>query len=355
MIFRMFTLIILFHLILLSGCGVDLEKLRLDPYKISGNIVSVSEIIPLADVGAGGARIKISGSGFTTPMDITIGNNPCTAVSIQGSTEAYCTVPASSSGNTDITVENITITNGIGNTEVLVGAFTYVGDPSMWLDAQGGNYINTGIPSNDDPVTDWVDRSRSPKIVNQLTVGAEPIFKAGDGNGIESIYFDGSARYLIGPAQNLLYTDTTSSILIVFDTGQIPSSGASFAAPALFFNDVAKYGIVLRQDSLVNYNWRSSTQWDAIYSPISIDEGRILATALHANGNLLISKNGSSFNSATSGGTKAGMTATTWIGRGGNNRYYKGHIHEMIFYPIELSNTERAIVENYLNAKWVIY
>jgi len=351
---RLYKVIILSHLLLLSSCGKDIEKLQISslPSGFVSN-VSVSAIVPVADRGAEGARIKITGSGFTTPMDITIGNNPCTAVSIQGSTIANCTAPASSSGNTNISVENITLTNGFGSTQVLVGTFTYVGDPSMWLDAQGGKYINTGIPSDNDSVTDWVDRSRSPKTVNQFTVGSEPVYKSDDGNGFESIYFSGSSKYLDSPLKNALYPSTTNSMFVVFDPEEIKSSGASFATGALIMDTSSKHGIVLRNDSLMHYAWKG-VDLNAIQSPVTINEGRILATASHGNGILSMAKNGSSFNSI-SVTTTNGNGNYTWIGRGGNNRYYKGHIHEMIFYPIELIDSERAIIENYLNAKWVIY
>jgi hypothetical protein len=100
----------------------------------------LAAVDPAFGVAAGGASIRLVGSGFTGTTQVTVGGTPCAPWTVVSNNQATCTVPAGSPGSADVVVTESALT------ATLAGAFTWTGEAAgaMAIDSAG---ITSGTTS----------------------------------------------------------------------------------------------------------------------------------------------------------------------------------------------------------------
>ena len=100
----------------------------------AGFIYDAFAVTPGTGSTTGGTRIALQGSGtqWTAASTITIGGNPCTAVTFTDATDLACTTPANGPGS-----QSVMVTNADGSTEEADDAFIYSDSPDGY---RGGLY-----------------------------------------------------------------------------------------------------------------------------------------------------------------------------------------------------------------------
>lgn len=104
-----------------------------NPTGVSGTLVggftydpapgpTIVDIAPATGSAAGGTPVTITGTGFGTPMTVTIGGQAATGIVVQDANTLTALTPAMNS--TTLTVD-VVIANGGGQSATLVGGFTY--------------------------------------------------------------------------------------------------------------------------------------------------------------------------------------------------------------------------------------
>jgi hypothetical protein len=83
--------------------------------------LTISEVEPRVGLAAGGARVRVRGSGFTDGMTVTFDTTVGTGIEIVDSTHLFVTTPAHAVGPV-----NVIVTNTAGQTDTLLGGYGYM-------------------------------------------------------------------------------------------------------------------------------------------------------------------------------------------------------------------------------------
>jgi hypothetical protein len=92
---------------------------------------TVGSIVPDHGPEAGGTTVSITGTGFVAGATVSIGGQPATSVSVNGSILIVCETP------TGISTADVSVTNPDGQTGVLPGSFAYDYVPAQEGDEGG--------------------------------------------------------------------------------------------------------------------------------------------------------------------------------------------------------------------------
>lgn len=222
---------------------------------------------------------------------------------------------------------------------------TKIAGCQLWLKA------NIIAASNNDPISSWADSSGNGNTFSQATGGNQPLYKTSIINGLPTVLFDGTDDFM-SHTGNLTTQPNT-----VFVVTQPTLSTASQKNYACFFHDGGQSFIVAKI---------TTSFWGTFTTPT----GDLSSTnALTSGSNYLLectttSTGGSVFlyQKGVQVATRAGAAVTgpggTNVGLGkdliNSNRQYAGHIAEVIYYDTVLSSGNRALVENYLIAKYAL-
>ncbi len=107
-------------LALIVGCGGDIIR-HPTPGEDSGSEgLVLTSLDPAEGVAAGGTFVRVSGSGFTSASEVTVGGAPCAELTFLSSAELYCSTPAGPVGETELVV-----TEGEASASA---TFTYLAD-----------------------------------------------------------------------------------------------------------------------------------------------------------------------------------------------------------------------------------
>ncbi|TDN78992.1 uncharacterized protein YhjY with autotransporter beta-barrel domain [Stakelama pacifica] len=109
------------------------DETRNDYYLVTYNVSitpasappTLSGASPLAGTVAGGTLVTLTGNNFISGMNVTVGGNPGTSVTVSSTTSLTFRTPAGSAG-----AKNIVVTSS-GGTATLTGGFSYVEAPQL--------------------------------------------------------------------------------------------------------------------------------------------------------------------------------------------------------------------------------
>ncbi len=230
----------------------------------------------------------------------------------------------------------------------------------MWLDA---NYLSL---NNNDPVSEWTDRSGNDNHALQATGVRQPLFNTSIVNGFPIIYFEnnpvggGEEDFMAFDGNVIVNTDFT-----VFYVAARRNNGANFVLA----------GTTESANQNMHFGWRNATQntcnhWsNDIYSTLvgdgsgyvgdgtpNDDYGIFMNRLASAEGNpqRRVFQNGTqigSLNNATQLSAYGGSGIARWRA---TPNYYDINVTEVVFYTDPLNTAQRTIVENYLGAKYSI-
>ena len=118
----------------------------------------VSTVSPGTGPIAGGTAVTLSGSGFSSNAEVTVGGAACTGTTVVNSTRITCTTPAGSAGPATVSV-----TNNDHQTGSLNGGFTYV-----------GSQVPAAVPASPTAASPCVflGKSRLPWVGHRALVGS---------------------------------------------------------------------------------------------------------------------------------------------------------------------------------------
>ena len=206
----------------------------------------------------------------------------------------------------------------------------------LWLKA------DSLVLSDNDPVSTWADSSG---LGNNVTGagGARPLYKTNIQNGLPAIRFDGTDDTLTG---TFTITHGDGFAVCNFNSaGNFPDYNGLYITQ----------GGTLISDNFFGGDGSGSTN---LYLPV----------AGYAYNSIRINKvNTLNFSPLTttkllagvSGGIGAAPISKTSINIGNNpgaaGRFWNGDIFEIIVYDSTLSTTDRGKVEDYLNAKYLLF
>tara|TARA_R110000868_G_C10684566_1_gene747762 strand:- start:132 stop:842 length:711 start_codon:yes stop_codon:yes gene_type:complete len=212
--------------------------------------------------------------------------------------------------------------------------------PALWLDASDSSTLfnaTTGgsLPADGQAIARWEDKSGNNRHVAQATGSHQPLRKTAIQNGKDVVRFDGA-------------------------NDRLDFSGISSASPWTLYAIYHKYGsfFALMGDDVSSAAINDFSN-GAIYS--SASDNTYVGCASPAGFNLVTVNKGATFkqyvngsySNNDSGSSPCGSTFST-LGLAGGN-FSGGDLCELLFFQSSHSNTDRATVEAYLNAKWAIY
>jgi len=230
----------------------------------------------------------------------------------------------------------------------------------LWLDA---NYLGL---NNDDPVSEWTDRSGNNNNAEQTTTLRQPLFKTSAVNGFPIIYFENDPG--AGDEEDFLSYDgniLVNTDLTVFFVGARRNDGENFILA----------GTTESSNQNMHFGWRNATEntcnhWgNDIYSTLSGDGSGYVGDGTPNDNygifmNRLASAEANPQRRAFQDGTQIGSVdnATQLSAYGGSGiarwrataKYYDVNVAEVIYYTDPLNSAQRIIVENYLAAKYSI-
>lgn len=76
-----------------------------------GGGVTVTSIFPASGDSIGGKTLDITGTGFESGMNVTVGGNAATSVVVNSSTSITCSTPAGTAGLVGVSVDGVTLSN----------------------------------------------------------------------------------------------------------------------------------------------------------------------------------------------------------------------------------------------------
>ena len=242
----------------------------------------------------------------------------------------------------------------------------------IWLDANDATTLTVASGK----VSQWNDKSGTGVNVTQATSANQPAYTTNQINGMPIIQTDGSSTYLGGTfAVNGL---NQISMLAVATPSTITSTLAnpySVNYPIFYWGmetgtGWGQIGLNLNNVSTAtfyNFGWRFGTSQassDVFYNPAATPSGAKVMAAAHLNTVEKGYYNGFNITTPVAGysltsklTTIANTPNTFFVGHGqnpygGNGYGGNNKIGEILFYNVNLSNTQLIILQNYLAAKW---
>jgi hypothetical protein len=232
---------------------------------------------------------------------------------------------------------------------------------ALWLDASDASTLfqnsngTTAATADTDPVGYWGDKSGNGKHVIQATANARPLLKLAQQNGRNWVLFDG-ANDLLSVASLTLSTSTAFCVFkssggyIAWEHGPnvATTNGASF------ITDPVEPTISMFRTSLQNKRVAGGLNDNTVRIVAAEFTGPMAGLKFYING----------VNQAMTDITTADLTASSVstsfnvgarISGGVGTLGFIGPIAELLVYSPVLSDANRAAVETYLNAKWVVF
>lgn len=204
----------------------------------------------------------------------------------------------------------------------------------LWLKADSESY------ANNDFATTANDRSGTSN--NGTASSGTPQFTTNIINGKPSYHFN-AATWNYRLATNLTQT-VWSAFVVMQDTSFLTSTSRAIlvcdAASVYYDDSTNKWGVYA--GGLVN----SGTLTNGVPYILSVVARSYNDIDLVTNGSNVTKTNGTSWPSR--GASNVGSDPS-------NAQYFGGDICEVLFYDSALSNTNRGLVEGYLNSKYAIY
>lgn len=222
---------------------------------------------------------------------------------------------------------------------------TPVAGYNLWLDASDAS---TFTYSSGSLVSAWNDKSASAKNFTQSTTLYQPTRNTGVQNGKAAVAFNASALLNTtinwGASNSTVFfvlkqtTTTGYQNLFTTGTGTTGDYGYGITDPA----SGSYFGLFRIGQASVNY----------AVSPTGSNADVICFKGAGANTNTNLYKNGTA--AAANPKTITG-TANAGALLGSNaafSEYFRGYFCEVLYYPSQLSDSDRNLVEAYLKAKW---
>jgi len=227
---------------------------------------------------------------------------------------------------------------------------TQIGGMVTWLDATDidGNGISAGLAEGNlngtYNLSKWADKSGAGNDFTQATASAQPTLVMNDINGLPSVRLDGNDYLLSNRSFVSDYTVFAVGTMTGTQNGRLVSSSTNNEL-------IGWWGGA--QDKLYLDNWITSSSQT---SPVVVGgQTKLYALTNTTNG---AHANGGTANIYSDGvllGTGTGYTLGKleiggWNGNGSENS--KADMSELLVFDHALTDYERAIVNNYLAAKW---
>lgn len=318
------------------------------------------QVSPPGGLSSGGGLVTVQGIGFSENMKIQVGGVDCLTSTFLSETSLACLVPPNPQGNSNLSQVFVDV-SGLNEQ----GAYTYLGQPSFWLDA-AQYQPNLGI---------WPDRSGyslkatvsipvpSPSFIPSPVPfpSSAPALALSALNSFPSVSFDGSSC-MSSPSGLPGSTNYTFSLVM---------NQASSTTPNPILSSGTYSGFI---DFLFNQSLYPALWVYGAYSPGSYYPQQVLvsnqsislesfSTLTHAYENGPIYGSQFYINGVLAGSSSSGPLAQSGkyfvspfsIGCDPNLNYLRGEIAELFIYGKFLTDSERGALEGYLRAKYLHY
>lgn len=209
----------------------------------------------------------------------------------------------------------------------------------LWVKADANVYSDAGsTPAvNDDPVQQWNDQSGIGYNLSQATSGQRPLLKTNVLNSLPILRFDGSDDQIVGATGTFAAANQPLTYFIVLKkadtTNKVPMSGGT--------------GAFL-------FNWSGSTgdayAGTSLTFTCTITNWNIIGVVFNGASSIVRCNGAETTGNAGSGAFGATVTVGSYPGFPWN-----GDIAEVIIYDSALGSTDRASVDDYLNAKYAVF
>jgi len=215
----------------------------------------------------------------------------------------------------------------------------------LWLDAGKGITDASGVSK-------WEDQSGSGNDAEQGDTDKQPTYEINGSNGKAVVRFDGSNDFLI--TENVSLGNSISVFAVVEAEDKMSPNDHDWRYNQGIVTQYKDGRYILEINSTAirfqfyDGDWitadADATCWQ-LYGVIREDS---FTKRLYLNGVEAASKNTSTGTSGSNNPIKIGFS-------GDYSRYLKGDIAEILVYDRVLSDSERDMVQTYLNIKYVIY
>jgi len=272
---------------------------------------------------------------------------------------------------------------------------TYTDNLLAWYSADAGVFTTTtsATPSgNEDPVGSWVDQSGNGHHLRRGTGNSTPTLQSFAGPlGTPALYFDGNDYLLMssdgtasaGAIQYLPAATTIGTAFIVFK----PYAEVTAASPPMVLTSFslsyyiesitlgAQSGLIVDELIAARKRQWTGTAWQNTATGVGNDGGaRSISSTEYTFLSVTHGVDTFDFRFTLGGDSLTDLDhsirpsdpfgphndplvqLTLQVGNSssGGSTYLKGHLVEILLYTTELDDTQRALVEGYLNEKYVI-
>ncbi len=229
----------------------------------------------------------------------------------------------------------------------------------LWLKADAGTFQDSGKTSlaiNDgDVIGAWEDQSGNDNDALQSTTANKPLLKLSIVNSRSIVRFDGTDDFLL---VSLDLDLSASDNLTIFTVTKPVDTANTKSILGNQDNAGDRPGLALFHDVSEQLQFRTrqtaAAQTDIIAALADADF--VLAVSQLTAGTQELFRNGASEGSAA----QADMTGydpilSLGVNRSTGTAVYDGDMAEILIYNTALSNSDRGIIENYLNERYVIF
>jgi len=256
----------------------------------------------------------------------------------------------------------------------------HLGGLDLWLDAGSEVYSDAGttLATNGDSVQEWHNQAGASLDASQTTGAAQPTYNTGGPNGKPYLSFDGGDYLDVGAVSDFVYMhDTGGTVFIVVQPGTssnpdalygIIGNNASTAGNIGFSLDYDDRSAIPRNNRIKHFvsagggtSVASNVSADDVVTPnsnynvITLVSDPDNGTAADRSSIYIDSGAAIANNSTSDASSSSNASNVLQIGANGNNTWpMVGGIAEVLIYDTPLSNSDRALVENYLSNKYNI-
>jgi hypothetical protein len=225
----------------------------------------------------------------------------------------------------------------------------------LWLDASDATTLfdatsGGSLVAADGGVARWEDKSGNTRHATQATSANRPLRKTSVQGSKDVLRFDGSNDFF-----SLSAVTTTSSYTSFFVFRRTSAGIHSVSlGPATANGNYAAWWF---SDNFVYESSNSVNDFTTHGSANTSTGAFALVTTRTGTNSIATRRNGSTLATVTSGAGVTNPASGSWtaVGRASNSPItHNGDMCEVILYDSALSDANRALVENYLLAKWGI-
>jgi len=224
----------------------------------------------------------------------------------------------------------------------------------LWLDAAAPETLfdaTTGgsLVAADGGVARWEDKSGNARHATQGTAANRPTRKTAQQNGLDALLFDGSNdAFSLNPI-------TIPASHSVFQVYQRLTGVQSFGIASNEIGDI-RYASLWFTDGILYQISNNPNNFTTHGGSNAATGYFVVSTIRNGTASIDVRRNGSSVASVTTGAAVTNAASGSWnaIGDRSSGFFHSGNMCEIIIYNSVLSDANRALVENYLLAKWGI-